>query len=842
MQYCLRLVCHDFIAEKATQGIRAVLQGFFSGLLLLCPFIGEAAQQQSPVADTNVPLKTVQRPAVAPSAAGPIAVADVAARAAETDALLQGITQRLAPSTQVDMIKLYLPDTIRQIDQSMETTSGFLREQPTLATLQAQEQQWQHIQAKITGWLDTLTRMADELQQTSVLLSGLDHKWSATLTASQNSKAPVAILQQINGTLASIRATERPLQTQLTSVLDLQSKLSGEIERCGLMLAKIAKLQQTYMSGILVKDSKPIVSTELWTDSLTGLQERTRRIGASFLASVGKYLRGDSRAMPLHVGVVAALSILFLAARRQVRKRMAAGEALSSSVRVFAHPIGSALTVSLLIATSPYWTVQIDVRRSFQVIAFATMIILLRPTVPARLIAGLYMLWLLFLIDSVREIFSSELLIGQIGLIIESLGGIAAGFWLLRRLQSVDAEALPSGRERIVHAAAILWLLVMTLGFAAAAAGYLRLARLMTAGVVGAAMLALALYASLLIIIGSLDIASRLWPLRTLKMVQHKRGMLERRLYHVLAGLAVVGWTTRYLDYIGFLQPALSFGKSVLRAKYQRGDFSISLGDVLAFFLTVWGSYLLSAFVRFVLQEDVYPRIRILQGRSYAVSSLLHYMLIALGFLAGMLVLGVNLTKLSVLTGALGVGIGFGLQSVVNNFVSGLILLFERPIQVGDIVELGDLLGKVRRIGIRASTVRTRQGADIIVPNSQLVTEKVTNWTLSDRLRRIDLPVGVSYSSAPKDVIKVLEGVAITHPEIVKEPAPHALFMGYGDSSINFELRAWTDLFDDWPRVRSELATAVFDAVHAAGMSFPFPQREVRLLGRPGEESSSTGV
>ncbi|MGW8180640.1 MAG: mechanosensitive ion channel family protein, partial [bacterium] len=279
-----------------------------------------------------------------------------------------------------------------------------------------------------------------------------------------------------------------------------------------------------------------------------------------------------------------------------------------------------------------------------------------------------------------------------------------------------------------------------------------------------------------------------------------------------------------------------------LRAKYQRGDFSISLGDVLAFFLTVWGSYLLSAFVRFVLQEDVYPRIRILQGRSYAVSSLLHYMLIALGFLAGMLVLGVNLTKLSVLTGALGVGIGFGLQSVVNNFVSGLILLFERPIQVGDIVELGDLLGKVRRIGIRASTVRTRQGADIIVPNSQLVTEKVTNWTLSDRLRRIDLPVGVSYSSAPKDVIKVLEGVAITHPEIVKEPAPHALFMGYGDSSINFELRAWTDLFDDWPRVRSELATAVFDAVHAAGMSFPFPQREVRLLGRPGEESSSTGV
>jgi len=206
----------------------------------------------------------------------------------------------------------------------------------------------------------------------------------------------------------------------------------------------------------------------------------------------------------------------------------------------------------------------------------------------------------------------------------------------------------------------------------------------------------------------------------------------------------------------------------------------------------------------------------------------------------GLGVLGLDLSKVSVLAGAFGVGIGFGLQDVVNNFVCGLILLFERPVHVGDIVEAGGLQGEVRRIGIRASTVRTYQGADIIVPNSQFITANVTNWTLSDQLRRIDLPVGVNYGAAPQQVIKVLETVALENKGILKEPPPRGLFVGYGDSSINFELRAWTDQFDNWGLVRSELASAVYDAVYAAGMSFPFPQREVRLLRDPGPGASAS--
>jgi small-conductance mechanosensitive channel len=363
------------------------------------------------------------------------------------------------------------------------------------------------------------------------------------------------------------------------------------------------------------------------------------------------------------------------------------------------------------------------------------------------------------------------------------------------------------------------------------ALGYMRLARLLASTVLGGGALALALFAYTRVIVGVVAFGLRVWPFRLLQMVQHYRGLLERRIYRVLIWVAVVVWLKRVLDYIGLFQPAFLLGKAILATKLERGAISISVGDVVAFVLAVWMSFLLSRFIRFVLQEDVYPRMQIQRGLSYAISSLLNYVIIALGFVVGMGLLGVNLSKVTVLAGAFGVGIGFGLQSIVNNFVSGLILLFERPIHVGDTVQVGDLLGEVRRIGIRSSIVHTGQGSDIIVPNSQLVSEQVTNWTLSDQLRRIDVPVGVNYGAEPQKVIELMVAVARAHPGVLQDPAPQGFFMGYGDSSINFELRAWTDQFNNWGRIRSDLTVALYQAVQEAGMSFPFPQREVRLVG-----------
>jgi potassium-dependent mechanosensitive channel len=172
----------------------------------------------------------------------------------------------------------------------------------------------------------------------------------------------------------------------------------------------------------------------------------------------------------------------------------------------------------------------------------------------------------------------------------------------------------------------------------------------------------------------------------------------------------------------------------------------------------------------------------------------------------------------------------------VNNFVSGLIVLFERPIRVGDAVQIGDVSGQVRRIGIRSSTVRTWEGAEVIVPNAILVSDRVTNWTPTDRWRRISLPINVSYGSDPEKVLEVLRTVARGHAQVLSNPVPQPLFMAFGDSALLFELRVWTDGLADWMQVRSELAIALNAALRDAGIEIAFPVRQVLLRRDDAEE------
>jgi potassium-dependent mechanosensitive channel len=177
--------------------------------------------------------------------------------------------------------------------------------------------------------------------------------------------------------------------------------------------------------------------------------------------------------------------------------------------------------------------------------------------------------------------------------------------------------------------------------------------------------------------------------------------------------------------------------------------------------------------------------------------------------------LGVDMTKVTIVAGAFSVGVGFGLQNIFNNFVSGLILLFERPVNVGDVVQIDDASGVVERIGIRASIIGTPAGAEVIVPNGKLISERVINWTLSNHRRSIELQLAVAQVADPRRVIAVLERAANEHPHISRDPPPKAWVVKLGPDSLALELRAWTDRIHDWMEVRSELAIAVSDNLAA---------------------------
>ena len=184
-----------------------------------------------------------------------------------------------------------------------------------------------------------------------------------------------------------------------------------------------------------------------------------------------------------------------------------------------------------------------------------------------------------------------------------------------------------------------------------------------------------------------------------------------------------------------------------------------------------------------------------------------------MGFFVGLAALGVDFAKVTILAGAFTVGIGFWLQTVINNSVCGLILLFERPIKVGDLIQIDTDVGEVRRIGVRACIIRTAEGAEVIVPNGTIISNKVTNWTLSDRYRAVEVSVKVARGVPPKRVVELLKNVAANHPGIIKDPAPQAYPINFDPGAVTFQLRAWTDRHENWIEVRSDLAAAVDDAL-----------------------------
>ncbi|WKV11155.1 mechanosensitive ion channel family protein [Marivirga harenae] len=217
-------------------------------------------------------------------------------------------------------------------------------------------------------------------------------------------------------------------------------------------------------------------------------------------------------------------------------------------------------------------------------------------------------------------------------------------------------------------------------------------------------------------------------------------------------------------------------------------------------------------------------------GVSDSIGTIFRYSVIVIGFITIFQSAGFDLSTLGLLAGALGVGIGFGLQNVTNNFISGIIILFERPIKVGDRIEVGDINGDVHSISMRSTTVITNDNISVIVPNSEFINSQVINWSHNDRRVRFKFPVGVSYNEDPEKVRAVVLEVANNHPGVLTEPAPDLWFEGYGDSSLDFNLTVWTSSFIQRPGVfKSQLYYDIFKKFSEHNIEIPFPQRDLHL-------------
>jgi len=259
------------------------------------------------------------------------------------------------------------------------------------------------------------------------------------------------------------------------------------------------------------------------------------------------------------------------------------------------------------------------------------------------------------------------------------------------------------------------------------------------------------------------------------------------------------------------------------------GREEISIRDII--YLIIWHLIviLLARALRNFLKRRLLVRLRIDEGNREAIATIISYAIGTLGILIVLQANGLDFSSVAVIAGGLGVGIGFGLQDVTKNFASGFTLLFERTIKVGDFVEFDGLSGYVTTISLRTTLIRTREGGYVVVPNSRVVESKVLNWSYDSYIARIHIPVGVDYGSDPVIVTETLLKSAYMEPAVLYEPAPLVIFTGFGDSSLDFELRVWVNRIDKEPDIKSSLYFIIEYNLRQQGISIPFPQRDLWL-------------
>ncbi|HEY6293613.1 MAG TPA: mechanosensitive ion channel domain-containing protein [Terriglobia bacterium] len=748
----------------------------------------------------------------------------IADRAEELDRLLRQVSKQLTPTPELQESFRTAEAQAEEIRQRTLQVNNLLADTPNMLQLSEEDRYWRSLGQQYAAQRNLLTSRAADLEEQIGLLDGQQVAWQATWDQLRGTEGIEGVVDRVRQEVDGIRMARSQAQDQLNLILTLQNRVSQQNQQISDVLVRVDEALERLRGRLLERDSHPLWDAREVRKLDQPMTSLIRESVNREFTTAGDFLRAEK----WRVLSVAALYLLGLLGALKLRRYASGGRppgARSEASEIFARPFSVAVLVALLGTIGQAASAPTGVAWFIYLLYVIPALRLLPPLIEpgARILlytlTGFYLLQgMLFMIQFPpvvkRELFALEIMAALV-----ILG------WLTRpsRLRQLRVPR----RSLLMLAAAVrAGLVLLAASLAANIFGFLALAQILGVATLLGAFAAAALYTAFRVLTLILITVVRGEWARSLP--EGRRETIERWAKRILASAAALLWLGAVLHLFAISKIVMSAVSDALQYPIGFERVHITLGTVLSLTLILLLGYALANGVTFVLQKFVFARLPLQRGLPYAISRVTYYVLLVLVFLAALTDAGVELNKFTLVTGALGVGVGFGLQNIVNNFASGLILLFERPIRVGDIVEVGGLSGTVKRIGARSSTVQTFQDAEVIVPNSNLVSNQVINWTLSSPRRRVEIPLGVAYGTDPEQVLKLLVDVAESNPGVMRYPKPMAFFLGFGDSALNFELRFWSGQ-DTWFRLKSDVTIGVARALRDAGIEVPFPQRDLHV-------------
>jgi small-conductance mechanosensitive channel len=628
------------------------------------------------------------------------------------------------------------------------------------------------------------------------------------------------LLSTIEEVLLLIRDTEKVLRGRLAQFLTIQTeaiKHQSEIPLYGQQLSDAKNLSFT---RLFQRDRRTLWSKQKSdTMELNGVKKVSNRFVLSSTESL-EYIAENTTT--IIAGLIFGLGLfgLIFVLKKSYGTREASSPSDLADTLIFKYPISSSIILTLLVIILSLSN-RPTVITELLLIGFAIPVVIYSVEESQRNRLIYWVILVLYVLDS---LFRNNFLHPNVELILLILGSLITFgglYWLNRNKDKylISSEIVLADYVKsnltpfFFYLSATIPLLILI--------GYVALAKLIFTGIITSLYLIPVILLCHKVVLSLLLILSQTDVLR-------KSYLMKRYLPLIYKGVqlgALLLWVKGFLSAFGLYEFVVGMGAAIWNYGGSFGELQVTIGGTMEIVMIIMASFFISNFIKVLLEEEVFSRFEVPRGVPMAMGVLGKYFIIVAGFFLGVASLGFDLAKMGILAGALGVGVGFGLQNLVSNFVSGLILIFERPILVGDIIEAEGFEGTVSDIGIRSSKIITYAGAEIVIPNANLISNSVSNWTMTNRKRRFVIEIRTHAKADPAQVITVITDLAVKQAHVIKEPKPFVIFEGQKEQVLIFNLYYWQD--GEVMITRSELNTHIYNSLKSLGIEISIPIIEI---------------
>lgn len=755
-----------------------------------------------------------------------IEIIEVPKQASETKMLLDEIEKNFQSNSQIVEIHESLPSYSDSIKLLLDKTMQINLETVGIEGLRKKSNELNVYIRDLKKWSGLLTTNIKNYNKNLVSLSQYRTLWKQTAINARNNDAPDAIIDQISMTIDSIDALTKVSKKEYDKYLTDANTINKDILALSNSKDRLKNADMELSSNLFYKNSPSLFSLfgnesfetlDYFASAWVTLKDELNEFILYYASS------GD-RLMVFFILSFFIVVFVFRLYYLYKKHRLFIYESSYQDKKYFfiLRPFSTALLLVMLLNVFMFMDIS-ETAKSFQRLFLLIPVFrIFQVLLPSSSYRYLYFYLSLYILSIIERNAFSETLDGRVFSILLTFG---LGIYLYKLVtQKRLSVILKPSLFNLINIFIKISIAMLFVSFIADIYGWTLLALYISKTIFVALYALIVFYILTGILTGYTIILLRRRIATATHMVEKYATDIEKSIITFVKLFMTLWWFIIVLTTVKLYDPLFLFVQSIFTHSWLIGEINISAKSVIHFLFIIFMTWFIAKLIRMVLEVEVFARFKLPRGVPTAIHTVLNYIIVIIGTIFALSSLGISKDQFTLVAGALGVGIGFGLRNIIANFVSGLIMVFERPIQVGDTIEINNTMGTVQDIGARSSTVATFDGSEVIIPNADFISRDITNWTLSDERRRKTLVFKVAVDSDIYDVLAIMKDVVISHPNTLDDPEPIASFLGFNEHYLEFKLYFW--LNENLIMAQSDIAIGIYQRLKTEGIKMPVPQQK----------------